>query len=331
MGVLELCNEKEWNDMLVDSTSKLKVVHFWADWAPQCQQMNEVLDELGNDKEYQDVKFFRVVAENFVEISQKNNVASVPTFIFLKNKEVVDHLEGANVPELTKKIKFQLSKLYFPSTDSTNKGQTQEDLNSRLSRLINSAPCMLFMKGSTEQPRCGFSRQVIELLGKHSAEYQTFDILQDEEVRQGLKEFSKWPTYPQLYINGKLIGGIDILKELSESGELDNMLPQTKKPDLTKRLKELINKSKVMVFMKGSPDAARCGFSKTLVEIFKNMGVKYDTFDILQDEEVRQGLKSYSNWPTYPQIYVKGNLIGGVDIIKELQEAGELKSTLEGQ
>lgn len=331
MGIQELCSEKEWSDMLIDSASKLKVVHFWADWAPQCQQMNEVLEELVNDKEYQDVKFFRIVAENFVEISQKHSVASVPTFIFLKNNEVVDRLDGANVPELTKKIKFQLSRLYFPAADSTNKDQTEEDLNSRLGRLINTAPCMLFMKGSREQPRCGFSRQVIELLGKHNAEYETFDILQDEEVRQGLKEFSKWPTYPQLYISGKLIGGIDIMKELSESGELDNMLPQTKKPDLTKRLKELINKSKVMVFMKGSPEAARCGFSKTLVEIFKDIGVKYDTFDILQDEDVRQGLKSYSNWPTYPQIYVKGNLIGGLDIIKELHAAGELKSTLEEQ
>ncbi|XP_071089371.1 glutaredoxin-3-like [Haliotis cracherodii] len=95
-------------------------------------------------------------------------------------------------------------------------------------------------------------------------------------------------------------------------------------------LKQLVNKAPVMLFMKGQPDAPRCGFSKTTVAILGETGVKYDTFDILSDNEVRQGLKTFSNWPTYPQLYVKGELIGGLDIIKELKESGELESTLKG-
>merc|ERR1719300_713659 len=67
------------------------------------------------------------------------------------------------------------------------------------------------------------------------------------------------------------------------------------------------------------------------MEIFKEAGVQFQTFDILSDEEVRQGLKKYSNWPTYPQVYVKGELIGGLDIIKELKEGGELVATLKGE
>ncbi|XP_023240218.1 glutaredoxin-3-like [Centruroides sculpturatus] len=85
-----------------------------------------------------------------------------------------------------------------------------------------------------------------------------------------------------------------------------------------------------MIFMKGNPDVPRCGFSKTLIGIMNEIGVSYETFDILQDEEVRQGLKIYSNWPTYPQVYVNGTLIGGLDIIKELNESNELKQTLLG-
>ncbi|KAH6923460.1 hypothetical protein HPB50_001281 [Hyalomma asiaticum] len=83
-----------------------------------------------------------------------------------------------------------------------------------------------------------------------------------------------------------------------------------------------------MVFMKWSFDAPQCGFSRTLVELSKKHEVTFDSFDILTDEDVRQGLKKCSNWPTYPQVYVKGTLIGGLDIIKELEESGRLAAAL---
>ncbi len=104
-----------------------------------------------------------------------------------------------------------------------------------------------------------------------------------------------------------------------------------------------------MIFMKGNPDEPRCGFSRQLMEILKPLGVKFQTFDILSDDEVRQGLKTFSKWPTYPQvvelvgfvgpiniavcfqIYVKGSLVGGLDIVKELQEEGELEDALQGK
>lgn len=73
---------------------------------------------------------------------------------------------------------------------------------------------MLFMKGNPTDPKCGFSRQIVALLNEENIQYGTFDILNDNEVRQGLKQFSNWPTYPQLYVNGTLVGGLDILKEM---------------------------------------------------------------------------------------------------------------------
>ena len=87
---------------------------------------------------------------------------------------------------------------------------------------------MLFMKGTADAPRCGFSRQAIEMLQQDGISFSTFDILGDEEVRQGLKKFSNWPTYPQLYGDGKLVGGLDIMKELQEEGELASSLPAGK-------------------------------------------------------------------------------------------------------
>ena len=82
------------------------------------------------------------------------------------------------------------------------------------------------MKGDPAAPKCGFSRQTIELLQSLNAEFGTFDILSDDEVRQGLKTYSSWPTYPQLYIDGELIGGLDILKEMHASGDLEPVLPK---------------------------------------------------------------------------------------------------------
>ncbi len=83
---------------------------------------------------------------------------------------------------------------------------------------------MLFMKGLPSAPKCGFSRQMVELLNKHGVAFDAFDILQDDQVRQGLKTFSNWPTFPQLYVNGELVGGLDICQELQESGEFAQLV-----------------------------------------------------------------------------------------------------------
>ena len=96
----------------------------------------------------------------------------------------------------------------------------EEDINARLAKLVKSSKVVLFMKGDRGEPRCGFSRKVVEALNDTGVEYSTFDILQDEEVRQGLKTFSNWPTYPQLYAGGELLGGCDIVLEMAAGGEL---------------------------------------------------------------------------------------------------------------
>ena len=317
------------------NADKLKVVHFWADWANQCAPMDEAINILAGEKELANVLFVRVEAEEEAEVAMEFEVAAVPTFLFFGiskqagSTRLLERVEGAKVAEITKKVKDLSGKVaLIAKTQAKIVPDKTEDINVRLKKLINAAPAMLFMKGSPAAPECGFSRTTIAMLEELNAEYGYFDILRDNEVRQGLKTYSNWPTYPQLYVNGELLGGLDILKELNESGELRDLLPQ--KENLNARLKKLINSAPVMVFMKGIPAAPKCGFSNTLMGILKETGVEFQTFDILEDEEVRQGLKEYSKWPTYPQVYVKGELIGGLDIVKELQEGGELIATLKG-
>ena len=98
--------------------------------------------------------------------------------------------------------------------------------------------------------------------------------------------------------------------------------------DLKTRIERLISSSDTFLFMKGTPDFPQCGFSANVIGILNNLGAKYRTFDILTDPEIRQGVKEYANWPTYPQLWVKGELIGGNDIIMELFHSGELEKVL---
>lgn len=90
-------------------------------------------------------------------------------------------------------------------------------------------------------------------------------------------------------------------------------------------IKSEIDANDVMLFMKGSPQFPQCGFSAAVVQILNYLGVEYGSMNVLADEDVRQGIKSFSDWPTIPQLYVKGEFIGGCDIVKEMFENGELR------
>ena len=95
--------------------------------------------------------------------------------------------------------------------------------------------------------------------------------------------------------------------------------------DVTERIQSTINGNKIVLFMKGNRSFPQCGFSAATVEVFEQLGVPFETVDVLQDMEIREGIKRYSNWPTIPQVYINGKFVGGCDIIRELYENGELE------
>ena len=97
-------------------------------------------------------------------------------------------------------------------------------LKQRLDQLVGSSPIFVFMKGNKLMPQCGFSNNVVQILNSLGVAFETFDVLSDMEVRQGIKEFSEWPTIPQVYVNGEFMGGSDILIEMYNSGELREKL-----------------------------------------------------------------------------------------------------------
>ena len=331
---------------------------FWASWHDASKlggQMDLVFRSLASasnttsDANASKVEFFRVEAEAVPEISVELGVTIVPTCVLLdENGKVVTRVEGVEPALLTQAIS-SLRSMNGSSVQSTDIKSSptytpeKETLNDRLAKLIRASEVMLFMKGTPLKPRCGFSRQTVTILENANIGFSSFDILEDEEVRQGLKTFSDWPTYPQLYVHGELIGGLDVLKEMLEECEQDqtslaeHLDVKEEKKDveapiitLEQKIKALVNRSRIMLFMKGVPSKPKCGFSRQIVEILEEENVAYDSFSILEDEEVRQGLKKMYDWPTYPQLYVGGELIGGLDVVKELKDDDELSELLKG-
>jgi Grx4 family monothiol glutaredoxin len=349
------------------------VVLFYADWHEACQlggPMHQVLTALSNSSASssatpttETVVFGRCNVDENPVLTNRFSITSIPTFCLINgssnSNDVTRIVGGDDIAAITTAVQ-RLQRSTGTTSSSGNNNSISIDqgfavidettrLNQRLQNLIRSADVMIFMKGTPAQPRCGFSRQVIEIFTKEQIPIATFDILTDEDVRQGLKVFSNWPTYPQIYVHGELIGGLDILKEMLEDGSssLAEQLGVTHKAavitpkenessnessnandDLNERLKKLTHRSHVMLFMKGLPSMPKCGFSRQIVEILEELNISYDAFDIFSDETIRQGLKVYSDWPTFPQLYVNGELIGGLDIVKEMKDDGSLQDAL---
>jgi Grx4 family monothiol glutaredoxin len=126
-------------------------------------------------------------------------------------------------PAVSPSVRFTVSKTSFRFlSDETRKA---------IDEAVRSAPVVLFMKGTPEAPACGFSRATIQLLGQQGvdpAKFAAYNVLEDPELRQGIKEYSEWPTIPQLYVNNEFVGGCDIITNMSQTGELAELLDEAK-------------------------------------------------------------------------------------------------------
>ena len=218
---------------------------------------------------------------------------------------------------------------------------------------IASAPCVLFMKGPTATPACGFSEQAVKLLTAGGVPFTAVDVLTAPVLREAVKKLGDFPTYPQLWLRGELVGGVDALREATAragggAGALAvafALPPTVPVEPLEARLRRLVSAAPAVLFLKGMPGAPRCGFSASALSLLDDVGVdtraavsasaaaatggaRFATFDILEDQAVREGIKTLFAWPTYPQLYVKGKLVGGLDVLREMQEEGELEGLL---
>ena len=196
------------------------------------------------------IAFLSVNAEELPDISEEYNVTAVPFVVLVRDNKILETISGSEAIQVRDAVERHAGAAAAASADGAPKTvipppltavprenvpatatqapatngnaaapaltaeQSKEALFARLAELVKAAPVMLFMKGSPSAPQCGFSRQIVGILRERSVKYGFFNILADEDVRQGLKEFADWPTFPQLWVEGELVGGLDIVRPL---------------------------------------------------------------------------------------------------------------------
>jgi monothiol glutaredoxin len=143
----------------------------------------------------------------------------VSPVVSLRDSQLVENPEETGSPTRAKRAYYQSER---PKGAETGSGRTSVD--KRIETMIQSKKAFLFMKGSPDAPQCGFSMAAVQTLQRLNIEFGSFDVLSDDKIREGIKEYGNWPTIPQLYINGVLVGGSDIIGEMAESGELQKLL-----------------------------------------------------------------------------------------------------------
>ncbi|GAB7342698.1 hypothetical protein MBLNU457_g0850t1 [Dothideomycetes sp. NU457] len=227
----------------------------WAEPCKQMSTVISTLATTYSQTEPPKIAFLSVDAEECSDISEHYDVTQVPFIALQRDGKVLETVTGVSAADVRSAVEKHAGaadsnpgKLGLPpaqavSADSKpaskdlssyapgssdpstapqyssgeNNEETAEELQKRLGELVKAAPVMLFMKGTPSAPQCGFSRQTVSILREKGIRYGFFNILADDEVRQGLKEYSEWPTFPQVYVGGELIGGLDILKEEFEN------------------------------------------------------------------------------------------------------------------
>ncbi|KAI0868398.1 glutaredoxin [Hypoxylon argillaceum] len=249
--IKEIASEDDWRSHVAAlPSSTLLIISFHAPWAAPCAQMSTVLKLLAAEYPANgETSWVSINAEELSDISETYDVTAVPYLVLQRNDQVLEAVSGSSAVKVRTAIETHAKNTATngtangTATDTTTATTTtkteaavvekpgaaeeaetepdpakaKEALFKRLGELVKAARVMLFIKGTPSAPQCGFSRQLVALLRERSVRYGFFNILADDDVRQGLKEFADWPTYPQLWMDGELVGGLDIIKE-----ELEN-------------------------------------------------------------------------------------------------------------
>ncbi|KAK0521377.1 glutaredoxin [Tilletia horrida] len=261
---IEVTSSEHFTSLMEADLTRVSVLNFWAPWAEPCKLMNDVVSALASKHKSVlflnvEAEAHTEVADSFDVESVPTFVLLRGHTLLGKisganpaalSSAIETHVGGSAAGAATSRAGGSGARAGGPlsSTDANPRAapsggaqggdgddeedeeeedeepETPEQIEERCKKLMNQAPVMLFMKGDPDTPRCGFSQKTVNLLRQQGVEFGHYDILKDENVRQGLKKLNDWPTFPQIIIKGELIGGLDILKEHIDNGEFKEMI-----------------------------------------------------------------------------------------------------------
>ncbi|KAG1842503.1 thioredoxin-like protein [Suillus subalutaceus] len=227
-NLVDIPNTPQFQELLSKDLKRISLIYFWTSWAEPCVQMNQVVEGLA--KAYPKLLALRVEAEEQADITDSFDINSVPTCLVIQGHALLARIEGGDATQLKETITKHLGNKSAAPQSTTSQppapplsSETEEQLEARMRNIMNQSAVVLFMKGEPDTPRCGFSRTAVALLREKKVAFTHFDILSDESVRQGLKKVNDWPTFPQFMVKGEFVGGLDVVKEMKESGEFEEV------------------------------------------------------------------------------------------------------------
>ena len=266
------------------SANALLVISFHAPWAAPCAQMRTVLETLATTYEPTDppkISFISIDAEAVPDVSESYDVTAVPFLVLERNGERLESISGSDAV----KVRTAIERQYKAAQAQDQKLSLPPKLEVTARRDAHPD----YDPGLNAKPSTNGTNNDSSAAAKNLSGYAPTS--------------SDPATAPAM-------SGVANLASTAP-----NPVPETSQEELNARLASLVKAAPVMLFMKGTPSAPQCGFSRQLVGILRERGVRYGFFNILADEDVRQGLKAFADWPTYPQLWVSGDLVGGLDIV----------------
>ncbi|KAJ6584557.1 thioredoxin-like protein [Mycena capillaripes] len=322
-NLVTVSDAPHFQSLLSADLTRVSLINFWAPWAAPCTQMNAVVAELA--KKHPSILALNVEAEERADIAESFDIEAVPSFVILRGHTLLARIAGADAPALTKAIATHTATpvpTYAPKshTDAAPpaaqngdyaalENETPEELDARLRRLMTQSKVVLFMKGTPDEPRCGFSRKLSTLLKEQGVQFSSFDILRDEDVRQGAC-LPCLPFFPPSFL--VLLCCLYFL------------IPDVHyySPLLRPCFVHLSGRNP-------TPDSCILLLPATFIT---PLHLVFFLSPLLPSliPQIFTGLKKLNDWPTFPQLIVNGELVGGLDIVQEMVETGELKEVVGG-
>ena len=299
---------------------KAVVVLCCASWYEPCGILKDgVFPELAKVNKH--IVFSWIDCDQFLDLVDKHQVETAPTvLVFHTNTDDVEKLVNPSPEELSNKMN-ELNEAY----------QSLSGIKLEIESVLNSSPMVAFIKGIPSEPKCKFTRRLLGHFKDLEIEnFKHFNILENQKIRSWLKVYSNWKTYPQVYINGEFVGGIDVVSELVEEGEFIDMVPDScKKLPPTDMFEQMLASFDVVVLIDGLPDKPNNDASKSLISTLNDNSIKYVTVDFSSlESEVKEHIKSKYGVSESPHIFLKKTSFGNEETLSKVISSGKLDTTI---
>ncbi|KAL4459496.1 hypothetical protein ABPG74_018109 [Tetrahymena malaccensis] len=320
----EISQERDFNRITLNNFGKLIVITFYADWYDHSVNYVEQIANLQELMQIQDVVFCKCDAEKVPEVANKFQVSMVPTVVLTETRKTT-----------IKKFENEVPAVLFEQIEEANKTfknqfeNEKERMYAKIKELLSQPGVLMFIKGTPQEPECKFTRELLGIIESLKIRFRYYDIIADIDMRHWLRHYNKWPTYPQIFIDGKLLGGLDVLKEHIAKNTLE--IPASCKISEPKeRLQQIIQEHKSILFMEGTPnDENLSENSKKFINLLAQAGIRFSVFNLSIDCNLKDYLKeTYKS--TDPYFFAGKQYVGNLEVVIELSKKQELLQKVPG-